>query len=269
MSLGPCPECDAEVSSSASVCPSCGADLRTGKWKISDKISLFSALIALVAVLGAGVGGYFTYEQLKVATGNFNVAVRQLELATNQFNMAYQQYRSNEQWKQQEFIAGQIKDFYADPINSNVLKLLDYDPATIDLLPDRKDPAKNQRQVPMATFVNAIRNDNSVGDVLLLRQQFEHFLANLSRFNYLANHSVINPDELCNVMGYHLALLAGDPVQAAAKKNQSKIDIVPLATAMREYVQNWQRRDIYEFFKLMSSTCGFQMPFLDKVEWKQ
>src|SRR5258707_9747725 len=118
MSLGPCRECDAEVSSSAATCPACGADLKAGKWKVSDKIALFSALIALVAVIGAAIGGGLAFWQLKVATGQFEVGIGQLEIAVQQFEVAYKQFLSNEKWKQREYVATQIKEFYADPINS-------------------------------------------------------------------------------------------------------------------------------------------------------
>ena len=51
------------------------------------------------------------------------------------------QYRSSEHWKRSEFVAAQIKEFNSDKINQSVMLMMDYDPARVELFPDREKTA--------------------------------------------------------------------------------------------------------------------------------
>ena len=256
-----CGECFKQVSPSASACPDCGASISLSKWKISDKIALFSACVSLTAVCIALVGGYFAYKQMANANEQIKISAEQVQLAVDQ-------NASTELWKRREFAATEIKEFYADRINDNILKLLDYDPALVDLMPGDHDNRQAVKAIPMSQFVDAIRNENASGDTLILRQQFEHFLASIDHFDYLIANGVIPSGELCNVFGYPLSILAGDPV-ILARKLKFKIDAKPISLAMHDYIAHWQRRDIYNFISMMSTPCGFEMPSLLDVAWEK
>jgi hypothetical protein len=47
------------------------------------------------------------------------------------------QYRSSENWKRSEFVAAQIKEFNSHKINHAVLLMMDYDPAHVELFPEK------------------------------------------------------------------------------------------------------------------------------------
>jgi hypothetical protein len=87
-----CANCGKKISASASACPGCGADLKRGGLKASDRISLFSALVNLAGWCVAAFGGYLAYQQWKVATEQYRVAYQQ-------FTLAYEQFVATEGWK--------------------------------------------------------------------------------------------------------------------------------------------------------------------------
>lgn len=233
MNMVPCADCKAPISPSATTCPNCGAALaKAGKWKASDWISLATLILAVTGAV---------------------VAYREFVVADN--------------WKRREFVSAQIKEFYADKINGNVLTMLDYNPATVELYPDKANPSDRTREVRFVDFVAVIADEHDlVGDKLLLRQQFEHFLQALARFDYLAKYDAVRPAELCADLGYPVSLLAGDPDTRTRKLKNSGIDIDPLAKAMRSYINAWAARNIERFIMTMGRACVFKTPYLPAKE---
>jgi hypothetical protein len=47
------------------------------------------------------------------------------------------QYRSSENWKRSEFVAARIKEFNSHKINHAVLLMMHYDPAHVELFPEK------------------------------------------------------------------------------------------------------------------------------------
>jgi hypothetical protein len=239
--MKPCPDCSAHVASTASICPNCGADLNSsqGKWKTADKIAIgslcVSAITLVLTILGAII--------------------------------AYTEFKAQDDWKRREFVYEQIKEFYADKINDNVLTMLDYNLAEVNLYPNASDPSKRIVLVKFTDFVTAISADGDKlsGESMALKEQFEHFLKSISRFSTLQLYGVVPAAELCGEFQYPLSLLAGDPRLVMVKKQSSKMEIEPLARAVAEYFQTWDIKDVPRFIKEMGRACGFAAPFLKKV----
>jgi hypothetical protein len=61
------------------------------------------------------------------------------------------QYRSSENWKRSEFVAAQIKEFNSDKINHAVLLMMDYDPARVELFPEKAN-AKRLTENELSDF---------------------------------------------------------------------------------------------------------------------
>jgi hypothetical protein len=238
--LTKCADCGTAISGSAEACPTCGAKVKDG-WRTADKIAGVAVVISvLTLVLGLG-GAWVAYGQFSVANATF---------------------QTQDNWKRREFVLAQIKDFYADPIDNNVLTMLDYDPARVELYPEKTNPAERTKDIPFSQFVKAIREEHLQGDTLIVRQQFEHFLRSLRRFNYLIRYDAVSPEELCADFEYPLSLLAGDDAAVKRKRVNSKIDIAQLAQAMAKYVDAWGDTPIREFIRVMSRACGFRAPYL-------
>lgn len=236
MSIVPCSDCGELISSSAAMCPKCGANLGATqtKWKSSEWISMIGTVISFSTLVLGAVGAY----------------------------VAYHEFILSDNWKRREFVSAQIKDFYSDKVNGNVLALLDYNPATVELYPNKEKAADRVKSVYFKDLVSAIRDeDNLVGDRLLIRQQFEHFLQSLARFDYLSRYDAVRLDELCSDLEYPVSLLAGDPHAQEMKQKNSGIDILPLATAMRDYIARWNNVGIRRFMTSLSRACGFKTPY--------
>jgi hypothetical protein len=235
MNLIDCPDCAMRISGGASICPHCGAAIKKG-WKTSDKVAVGGAVVAALTLILGSIGAIVAFEEFKVQDG----------------------------WKRREFVVAQIKDFYADRINTNVLLLLDYNPAMIELYPNSPSSANRTKQVQFKEFVEMIKNDRPADDTLLLREQFEHFLKSLSRLNYLVSYNAIDPKELCSDLEYPLSLLGGDPdvIQMKKKNSDDDFDVTELSQAIDGYVTRWKDHSTREFVVKMGKACGFKTPYL-------
>jgi hypothetical protein len=233
MAVVPCPDCGETISSAAGTCPHCGAEVKHG-WKKSEKIAAAAASISLFTLVLGVLGAWIAY-------GEFQV---------------------QDNWKRREFVVAQIKEFYGDLVNRNVLLMLDYNPATIELYPAKSNPSERVKDVPFAQFVKTISSEDNRGDDLLIRIQFEHFLQALRRFNYLVSYKAIAADELCADLEYPLSNLAGDPATHDRKLRNGRIDITPLAEGVAHYVNVWDDEPIRQFILTMGKACHFQTPFL-------
>src|SRR5262249_5756553 len=112
------------------------------------------------------------------------------------FAFAVAQYISSESWKKTELVASQIKEFHADKINKAVLTMLDYDPAPVELFPNKI--FGKHVDVQFYQLINAIYLETDFTEVeFQVRQYFEHFLTSLSRFNYFLESEAMQPRELC------------------------------------------------------------------------
>lgn len=164
------------------------------------------------------------------------------------------QYQDSENWKRSEFVAAQIKDFSSDKINQSVLIMMDYDPARIELFPDRQNVEDRYVSVDFATLVRAIDKEAGVGDTeFQVRQYFEHFLTSMSRFNFFLASGAIQAKELCADFSYPVDLMTG--AAREMKLRNTGVDIAPFSKAVRAYLTRWQNTDISDFMQRIQKAC--------------
>jgi hypothetical protein len=230
MAILQCEDCQSAISSTAETCPTCGAKVTINAgWKKSDIISAVSAGVSSLAWL--------------VALGAFSFGIWQFQVADN--------------WKKREFVAAQIKEFYADSANKAVLTLLDYNPALVELFPNKTRPEDRYVNVEFDTVVNAIAKEQDFTDEeFQVRQLFEHFLGSLARFDYFVNFKAIAPDELCADFAYPVGLLQGAEDVQKMKLENGDVNINPLVEAVRAYLKRWKAHDVEHFFRTIDEACG-------------
>jgi hypothetical protein len=174
------------------------------------------------------------------------------------FGFGVYEYYSSERWKRAEFVSAQIKDFQSDKINQAVLRMMDYDQATVELYPEKGETNdKAYVDVPYAALIKSINEDEGFSDSeFRIKQYFEHFLTSLARFNYFVEAGAITPEELCADFGYPVALMAGDPEVRDMKHKYSGIDITPFAKAVSSYLERWKYTEVKEFMQTIGKTCN-------------
>jgi hypothetical protein len=164
------------------------------------------------------------------------------------------QYQGSENWKRSEFVAAQIKDFNSDKINQSVLLMMDYDPARVELFPDREKAEDRYVNIDFATLVRSIDKEVGVGDKeYQVRLYFEHFLTSMSRFNYFLASGAIEPKELCADFGYPVDLMTG--AARDMKLRNTGVDIAPFSNAVSGYLKRWQNTDIADFMRRIQKAC--------------
>jgi hypothetical protein len=165
------------------------------------------------------------------------------------------QYRSSENWKRAEFVAAQIKEFNSDKINHAVLVMMDYDPAHVELFPEKANAKDRYVDVKFGMLVKAIDQEQEFSEAeFQIKIYFEHFLTSLSRFNYFLDAGAIEPQELCADFAYPVELMTG--IAREMKLKNTSVDIEPFSKAVSKYIARWEYTEIAEFEKRIQKACG-------------
>ena len=165
------------------------------------------------------------------------------------------QYRSSENWKRSEFVAAQIKEFNTDKINHAMLLMMDYDPARVELFPDKAKADDRYVDVKFSMLVKAVGQEKEFSDAeFQIRIYFEQFLTSLSRFNYFLNSGAIEPQELCADFAYPVELMTGTARDMKLKNTGD--DIEPFSIAVRNYIARWEYTDISDFMRKIQKACN-------------
>ena len=182
------------------------------------------------------------------------IAAASAVCAIGVFAFGIWQYRSSENWKRSEFVAAQIKEFNSDKINQSVMLMMDYDPARVELFPDREKTVDRYFDVKFEMLVNAIDQEKGFSEQeFQIRQYFEHFLTSLSRFNYFLTSGAIDASELCADFAYPVELMTGSARDMKLKN--TGVDIEPFSKAVHGYVARWQFTDISDFMGKIQKAC--------------
>jgi hypothetical protein len=164
------------------------------------------------------------------------------------------QYRSSENWKRSEFVAAQVKEFNSDKINRAVLLMMDYDPARVELFPERANVNNRYVDVTFMMLVKAIGQEQDLTEAeFQIRIYFEHFLQSLARFSYFLDVGAIKPQELCADFRYPIALMAG--TARDMKLKNTGVDIKPFVDAVHDYLTRWEYTDITDFEQKIHKAC--------------
>lgn len=221
-----CDQCGEIVAINGKRCPNCGEALEAKGWKRAEKISVASLIVAgMAAAIALGV-----------------------------LSASLWQFFSNEKWKQREFIDEQIKEFHKDKINEAVLRMLDYNPALVELSPG------NQEDVYFRTLISAVSRDtfDDKEQEFRVKQLFEHFISSLSKF-YFFTENIVDSNILCLEFGYPIGILNGNEDIRREKLRYSDIDIKPLADAVHNYLQRWNDTYMPSFMEKIERSCKSSM----------
>jgi hypothetical protein len=124
------------------------------------------------------------------------------------------QYRRTQRWKRAEFVAGEMKEFKADPMVHNALLLLDWNERAIELLPNEADVNKRSvriedRAIAAALVPHVRRSDFSPLEIAL-RDTFDRLFDRLERFEYFLEAGLVSSKEFAPYLTYWLDILGND-----------------------------------------------------------
>ena len=135
--------------------------------------------------------------------------------------------------------------------------MMDYEPAHVELFPDKRDAKDRYVNVKFEMLIKAVNEERSFNDTQFqIKQYFEHFLTSLSRFDYFVVSGAIEPKELCADFGYPVDLMTGDAREM--KLNNTGVDITPFSKAVDGFLTRWQLTDIMDFMKKIAKACNQQ-----------
>jgi len=146
-------------------------------------------------------------------TGNW-ITLAAMSGALIAFLAGLMQYRRAQRWKRAEFVAGEMKEFKADPWVRNALLLLDWNERAIDLFLHESDPAKRSVRVEDAMIAHAlvphtIRSEFSQVEIAL-RDTFDRFFDRLERFEYFMEAGLVSSKEFAPYLRYWLDILGNE-----------------------------------------------------------
>jgi hypothetical protein len=130
------------------------------------------------------------------------------------FLVGLMQYRRTQRWKRAEFVAGEMKEFKADPMVRNALLLLDWNERAVELFPQEANPEKRSILIDDRTLAAALvphvrRHDFSRVEIAL-RDTFDHFFDRLERFEYFLEAGLVSRQEFAPYLDYWLNVLANE-----------------------------------------------------------
>ena len=132
--------------------------------------------------------------------------------------------------------------------------MMDYDPAHIELFPDKANVNDRYVDVHFEMLVKAIGQELKFTEAeFQIRIYFEYFLTALSRFNYFLNSGAIEPQELCADFDYPIELMTG--TARDMKLKNTGVDIKPFVKAVSDYLTRWEYTDITSFEQKIHKAC--------------
>jgi hypothetical protein len=132
--------------------------------------------------------------------------------------------------------------------------MMDYDPARVELFPDKANVNDRYVDVKFGMLVKAVGQEQDFSDAeFQIRIYFEHFLKALSRFNYFLDSGAIEPKELCADFAYPIELMSGTAREMKLKNTGD--DIEPFVKAVHDYITRWDYTDIINFEQKIDRAC--------------
>jgi hypothetical protein len=134
------------------------------------------------------------------------------------FLIGLRRYTKDQVWKRNEFVAKEIKEFTSDKMVRNTMFMLDWGERYIELFPDKPNYddriAKVDRQVlKLALQYHGFRTKDQGKDrftsiEVAIRDNFDHFLSYLERFEQFIKAGLITAKELEPYLKYWISTIA-------------------------------------------------------------
>jgi hypothetical protein len=128
------------------------------------------------------------------------------------FWIGLSQYRKSEAWKRLEFVAAEMKAFYADPAVKLAMGMLDWRRKEVALYKYREENDYDRVTVDYAFVASALGIDANLAydkKQSAIREVFERFLEYLARFEGFLTAGVVKPTDLDPYLDYWIKLIAG------------------------------------------------------------
>jgi len=127
------------------------------------------------------------------------------------FGIGLNQYRKSEAWKRLEFVAAEMKAFYADPAVKLAMGMLDWRKKEVALYKYRDENNYDRELVDYGLVARALGIDPDLAydkKQSAIREIFERFLEYLARFEGFLTAGVVKPIDLDPYLGYWTKLIA-------------------------------------------------------------
>ncbi len=143
------------------------------------------------------------------------VAVAGTLVATVGLGTGLAQYRKSQQWKRAEFVAGEMKEFNAQPRVKNAMLMLDWTAQQVELFPDHPDPVDRHvwvthRDLERALIPHTEAPEGKFEEPLAsIRLTFDEFFDHLERLGSYVDAGLVTKEELDPYIDYWVHLLGG------------------------------------------------------------
>lgn len=162
------------------------------------------------------------------------------------------QYRKAQRWKRSEWIAQEMKDFFADPLVKTALQLLDWGSRSVELFRDRE---KGEERFVIVTDDDlaralAFHSDRPTGfteSEAALRDLFDHFLDRIERINSFVEAGLVSVEDIRPYLDYW----AGNVVSARVGDARVK-----RLVQLRQYIRHYGFSGVEALFARLSR-CSF------------
>jgi hypothetical protein len=163
------------------------------------------------------------------------------------------QYRKTQRWKRAEWVAQEMKDFFADASVKTALQLLDWGSRRAELFPGRAEPEERFVKVGDDDLAEALADhSNRPGGFTpteaALRDLFDYFLDRLERINSFVEAGLVSLGDVRPYLDYW----AGHVV--SARKDDPKVDRL---VQLRRYIRRYGFAGVEALFTRL---CGRPFP---------
>jgi hypothetical protein len=189
-------------------------------------------LSVLLGPLVTSFGFFFIYKQLTVSAKQAETASNNYLLSVDSANRATAQAREQQNWKKAEFLANQVKDFYADKVIERVTHIVDWRTCKIKFsenaepvlsVHDNVEHSKAENEQSLRTeffdknlvviISQALRihgdNDPFTETEIVVRDNFDWFFFRLGQFQHMIVSGLFSYEEVEIHLNYVLDLFSG------------------------------------------------------------
>lgn len=159
------------------------------------------------------------------------------------FWIGLNQYRKSEAWKGLEFVAAEMKAFYADPAVKLAMGMLDWRKKEVALYKYREENDFERAVVDYAIAASALDIDPEMKYDKVdsaVREIFERFLEFLARFEGFLATGVVKQADLNPYLDYWIKLIAGQDAHSPEVTKQ----VLP---SLWKFIDYYGYRDVRKF----------------------
>ena len=150
-------------------------------------------------------------------------------------------YNKDQNWKRKEFVSREIKELLDNKTIKNCLLMLDWDSRYIELYPNHTIYEKRysvigrvevtSALIPHGKFKSEYTRDESV-----IRDSFDFFLDNLSRFDQFIQSGLISPKDIEPYLKYWIDTISDGLPE-------------PLKSTFHHYIISYEYKDVIKLFQ--------------------